>query len=73
MTSVRKQNKENAIFTHCLVEYDDFDQTKKVVEKENILNPSNRRLKAGEKCTLKSEGRNHIRVKILFCGTALKK
>ena len=77
MTSLRRNNTANSFvsttaktskFTHCVVQYQDFDETKKIVEKDKILNPSNRRLKAGDDCTIKNEGRNHIRAKILFCG-----
>ncbi|CAF1332771.1 unnamed protein product [Rotaria sordida] len=54
--------------THCIVQHPDNEKTRKIVHVNKILNPSNRRLKAGDDCTLKGEGRNHTRVKILFCG-----
>ena len=54
--------------THYIVQYRDNENNRKIVPLKNILNPSNRRLKAGDDCTVKGEGRNHQRVKILFCG-----
>ncbi|CAF1293920.1 unnamed protein product [Rotaria sordida] len=54
--------------THCIVQHPDNEKTRKIVHMNKIVNPSNRRLKVGDDCTLKGEGRNHTRVKILFCG-----
>ncbi|CAF3544472.1 unnamed protein product [Rotaria socialis] len=57
---------KHAKASHCIVQYRDFDKTRKIINIDKILNPSNRRFKAGDDCTLKSEGRHHTRVKILF-------
>ena len=54
--------------THCLVQHPDASKTRKIVHVDKIVNPSNRRLKAGDDCTLKGDGGNHMRVKILDCG-----
>ena len=56
-----------ARITHFIVQYPNVEKTRKIVSMDKILNPSNRRLRAGDDCTLKGEGRNHSRVKILFC------
>ncbi|CAF5108297.1 unnamed protein product, partial [Rotaria sp. Silwood1] len=55
--------------THFIVQHSDNAKIRKIVHMNKILNPSNRRLKVGDDCTLKGDGRNHTRVKILFCDT----
>ncbi|CAF1561349.1 unnamed protein product, partial [Rotaria magnacalcarata] len=57
---------KHAKASHCIVQYRDIEKSRKIINIDKILNPSNRRLKAGDDCTLKSEGRHHTRVKILF-------
>ncbi|CAF3318328.1 unnamed protein product [Rotaria sp. Silwood2] len=54
---------------HFIVQCSDNEKIRKIVHMNKIVNPSNRRLKVGDDCTLKGEGRNHTRVKILFCDT----
>ena len=56
-----------ARITYFIVQCPNVEKTRKIVSMDKILNPSNRRLRAGDDCTLKGEGRNHSRVKILFC------
>ncbi|CAF4941425.1 unnamed protein product [Rotaria sp. Silwood1] len=55
--------------THFIVQHSDNAKIRKIVHMNKILNPSNRRLKVGDDCTLKGDGRNHTRVKVLFCDT----
>lgn len=59
---------KNSNVTHCLVQHQDNEKAKTIVHLNQILNPSNRRLKVGDGCTVKGEGRSHQRVKILFYG-----
>ena len=54
--------------TRCLVQHPDASKTRKIVHVDKTVNPSNRRLKAGDDCTLKGDGRNHVLMKILYCG-----
>ncbi|CAF3309742.1 unnamed protein product [Rotaria socialis] len=51
--------------THCIIQHSNVEKNKEIVRLNQILNPSNRRLKVGDDGTLKGEGRHHVRVKIL--------
>lgn len=56
--------------THCIVQYNDPNQTKKVLNVDQIQNPAEKRLKIGDEWSLKGEsGRHHSRVKILHLGS----
>ncbi|CAF1936774.1 unnamed protein product [Rotaria magnacalcarata] len=51
--------------THCIIQHSNVEKNKEIVRLNQILNPSNRRLKVGDDGTLKGEVRHHVRVKIL--------
>ena len=69
--SVSSTASTSSKLTHCIVRFNDDEKIRKIVRVEQILNPSNRRLKAGDECTLKGEGRNYVRAKILFTGRSI--
>lgn len=55
--------------THCIVQYNDTNQTRKVLDVDQIQNPAEKRLKIGDDWSVKGEGgRHHSRVKILYLG-----
>lgn len=68
-STVSKQAK----ITHFIVQFLNNEKTRKIINIEKILNPSNRRLKSGDDCTVKGDGRHHNRAKILFCGILANK